>query len=137
LPGHSKIRQFYDPRRVDETVPTSDVPVDILQLLQVGETSGVKVIKIFSSPPTHRRNELERLSLASHLSGMYYKHIMIVNDDLRIVNKCQAAFTDYGIVKRKARVVINDQHMFITQATALFGVVLTKASYDYHLCRGA
>ncbi len=131
MPGHSKIRQFYDPSRVDETVPTGDVPVDILQLLQVGETSGVKVKKIFFTSQTHRINKLGRLSLASHLSGMYYKHVTIVNNDFRIVNKCQASFTD------DARDVIYDQHMFIVQAITSFGVELTKASYDYHLCRGA
>ncbi len=44
-------------------------------------------------------------------SGLYYKHIMIVNDDSSIVNKFQASLTD------DARVVIYDRQWFIAQAT--------------------
>ncbi len=44
-------------------------------------------------------------------SGLYYKHITIVNDDSSIVNKYEASLTD------DARVIIYDHHMFIVQAT--------------------
>jgi hypothetical protein len=43
--------------------------------------------------------------------GLYYKPMMTVNDDSKVVNKLEASFTD------GARVVIYDQHMFIVQAT--------------------
>jgi len=42
---------------------------------------------------------------------LYYKPIMIVNDDSSIVNKLETSLTD------DARVVIYDRHMFIVQAT--------------------
>jgi hypothetical protein len=44
-------------------------------------------------------------------SGLYYKPMMIVNDDYRVVNKLEASLTD------DARVIIYDHHMFIVQAT--------------------
>ncbi len=44
--------------------------------------------------------------------GLYYKHIMIINDDTSIINKFEASLTD------EARVVIYDHHMFIVQAIA-------------------
>jgi hypothetical protein len=44
-------------------------------------------------------------------SGLYYKPMMIVNDDSRVVNKLDASLTD------DARVVIYNRHMFIVQAT--------------------
>jgi hypothetical protein len=44
-------------------------------------------------------------------SGLYYKHITIVNYDSSIVNKFGASLTD------DARVIIYDRHMFIVQAT--------------------
>ncbi len=47
------------------------------------------------------------------MCGLYYKHIMIVNDDCSIVNKFESSLTD------DARVVIYDRHMFIVQATDL------------------
>jgi hypothetical protein len=43
--------------------------------------------------------------------GLYYKHMMIVNDDSSIINKLGALLTDH------TRVVIYDHHMFIVQAT--------------------
>ena len=46
-----------------------------------------------------------------HSSGLYYKPMMIVNDDSRVVNKLEASLTD------NARVIIYDHHMFIVQAT--------------------
>jgi hypothetical protein len=42
--------------------------------------------------------------------GLYYKPVMIVNDDSRVVNKLEASLTD------DARVVIYNHHMFIVQA---------------------
>jgi len=44
-------------------------------------------------------------------SRLYYKPMMSVNDDPRVVNKLEASLTD------DARVVIYDRHMFIVQAT--------------------
>jgi hypothetical protein len=44
-------------------------------------------------------------------SGLYYKHMMIINDDSGIVNRLEASLTD------DARVIIYDCHMFIVQAT--------------------
>jgi hypothetical protein len=45
-------------------------------------------------------------------NGLYYKPMMIANDDSRVVNKIEALLTD------DARVVIYDHHMFIVQATS-------------------
>jgi hypothetical protein len=44
-------------------------------------------------------------------SSLYYKPMMIVNDDSRVVIKLETSLTD------KAEVVIYDRHMFIVQAT--------------------
>jgi hypothetical protein len=44
-------------------------------------------------------------------SGLYYKPIMIVNDDSSIINKLETSLID------DARVIIYDCHMFIVQAT--------------------
>ncbi len=46
-------------------------------------------------------------------NGLYYKPMMIINDDARIVNKLDASLTD------DARVVIYDHRMFIVQATGV------------------
>ncbi len=46
------------------------------------------------------------------ISGLYYKPMMIVNDDARVVNKLEASLTD------NARVIIYNRHKFIVQATA-------------------
>ncbi len=43
--------------------------------------------------------------------GLYYKPMMIVNDDSRVINKLKTSLTD------DARVVIYDRHIFIVQAT--------------------
>jgi hypothetical protein len=68
------------------------------------------LIKLFmSSSMTHWTNKLDYIGFAS--SGLYYKHITIVNDDSRIVNKCEASLTDDAIV------IMYDHHMFIVQAT--------------------
>ncbi len=46
-------------------------------------------------------------------SGLYYKHMTIVNDDSRVINKLEASLTD------DTRVIIYDCHLFIVHATAL------------------
>ncbi len=46
-------------------------------------------------------------------SGLYYKHITVVNYDSSIVNKCVASLSD------DARVIIYDRHVFVVQATAV------------------
>ncbi len=43
-------------------------------------------------------------------SSMYYKLMMPVNDDSRVINKLKASLTD------DVRVVIYDRHMFIVPA---------------------
>ncbi len=43
--------------------------------------------------------------------GLYYKLMMIINDDSKVSNKLEASLTD------GAGVVIYDCHMFIVQAT--------------------
>jgi hypothetical protein len=43
--------------------------------------------------------------------GLYYKTIMIVNDDSRFVNNLETLLT------YDARVIIYDRHVFIVQAT--------------------
>ncbi len=46
-----------------------------------------------------------------YISDLYYKPMMIVNDDSRVVNMLEASLTD------DARVIIYDCHMIIVQAT--------------------
>jgi hypothetical protein len=55
----------------------------------------------------------DRQVLKGKDSGLYYKLVMIVNDDSRVVNKLEVSLTD------DARVIIYDCHMFIVQATGL------------------
>ncbi len=43
--------------------------------------------------------------------GLYYKHLIITNDDSSTINKLRASVTG------NARVVIYDCHMFIVQST--------------------
>ncbi len=43
--------------------------------------------------------------------GLYYKHTTIINYASSVVNKLEALLTDYS------RVVIDDCHVFIVQAT--------------------
>jgi hypothetical protein len=49
----------------------------------------------------------------SSFSGLYYKLMMIVNDNCRVVNKLEASLTD------DPRVILYDCQMFIVQATGL------------------
>ncbi len=53
----------------------------------------------------------------TEISGLYYKHMMIINYASSIVNKLGASLTD------DARVVFYDRHVFIVQATVLFVIV--------------
>jgi len=48
------------------------------------------------------------------ISGLYFKHVMIVNYASSGVNKLKASLDD------DARVIIYDRHMFIVQDTGLF-----------------
>ncbi len=45
-------------------------------------------------------------------SGLFYKPMMIVNDNSRVINKLEASLTD------DARVIIYNHHMFMVQATS-------------------
>jgi hypothetical protein len=47
----------------------------------------------------------------SRSSGLYYKPMMIVNDDSRVATNLETSLTD------DARVIIYDRHMFIVQAS--------------------
>jgi hypothetical protein len=49
------------------------------------------------------------------ISGLYYKHTMIINYASSVINKLKALLTD------DARVVIYDCHVFIVQPTAFLG----------------
>ena len=53
------------------------------------------------------------LGWAVKTSGLYYKHVTIVNDTSSGINKLKASLND------DARVVIYDHQMFIVQATEL------------------
>jgi hypothetical protein len=48
---------------------------------------------------------------------LYYKPMMIVDDDFRVVNNLEASLTD------DARVVVYNRHMFIVQATGVLVAV--------------
>jgi hypothetical protein len=48
-----------------------------------------------------------------YISGLYYKPMMIVDDNSRIITKLETSLTD------DARVIIYDRHMFIVQVTGL------------------
>jgi len=52
-----------------------------------------------------------RLFHPRNVGGLYYKPIMIVNDDSSIINKLETSLIE------DARVVNYDRHMFIVQAT--------------------
>ncbi len=54
------------------------------------------------------------LMFVGKASGLYYKPVMIINDDFRVINKLETSLTD------NARVVIYDHHMFIVQATGAY-----------------
>jgi hypothetical protein len=47
------------------------------------------------------------------ISGLYYKPMMIVNDNSRVVNKLETSLID------DLRVITYDRHRFIIQATAV------------------
>ncbi len=49
------------------------------------------------------------LQRAAQTSGLYYKRMMILNDNSSIVNKLGASLTD------NARVIVYDRQMFIVQ----------------------
>jgi hypothetical protein len=56
------------------------------------------------------------INLLQITCGLYYKPMMIVNDNVRIINKLDASRTD------DARVVIYNRHMFIVKATKLMSM---------------
>ncbi len=69
--------------------------------------------------PQRSLHDLSRMLTARSQKGrtqpkiwpLYYKHMMIVNDNSRVINKLEASLTN------DARVIIYDCHMFIVQAT--------------------
>ncbi len=60
----------------------------------------------------------KNFELALTNCGLYYKPMMIVNDDSRVINKLEVSLTD------DARVTIYDRHTFIVQATGCIEKVL-------------
>jgi len=74
-------------------------------------TTEGKVYEFTNGPNTQQC--LFLVSFFSLISGLYYKHMTIVNDGSRVDNKLEASLTD------NARVIIYDRHMFIAQATDL------------------
>ncbi len=73
----------------------------------------------------HKRKSVGQNFNLAHACGLYYKHVMIVNDASSGINKWSLELID------TARGVIYDRHMFIVQATDL------KWNIDYfQLCRG-
>jgi hypothetical protein len=59
-----------------------------------------------------KNNKYNQNTLA-HTCSLYYKPMMIVNEDSRVITKLGTSLTD------DARVVIYDRHMFIVQATGI------------------
>ncbi len=60
--------------------------------------------------------EVDKIELKIlEICGLYYKHVMIVNDDSSIVSKWGFKLID------DPRVIIYDRHRFIIQATGKFG----------------
>ncbi len=65
------------------------------------------------------------LSITVHyISGLYYEHITIVNDDSSIISMWQVSITD------DTRVIIYDRHMFIIQT---IGVIYAEGIYIIHI----
>ncbi len=58
------------------------------------------------------------------ISGLYYKHVTIVNDDSSVVSKWSVKLID------DPRVIIYDHHRFIIQATGLFVIDEEKKFYN-------
>jgi hypothetical protein len=68
-----------------------------------------------SSPGKEQKIQLNLAKLFAKIllnmaSSLYYKLMMPVNDDSRVINKLEASLTD------DPRVVIYNRHMFIVQA---------------------
>jgi hypothetical protein len=60
------------------------------------------------------------------ICGLYYKPMMILNDDSRVVNKLETLLNDY------ARVIIYDCHMFIVPVWVFLLVLGCLASMSFH-----
>ncbi len=63
--------------------------------------------------------------MVHEISGLYYKHITIVNDDTSIINKFEASLT------HDTRVVIYDHRMFIVQATGVHSIHQSYAKFIF------
>jgi hypothetical protein len=66
-------------------------------------------------------------------SGLYYKHVTIINDTSSGVNKLKASLID------TAKGVIDDRHMLIVQATVrhlIPSVVMLKGIFNYYYTEG-
>ncbi len=59
--------------------------------------------------------------------GLYYKHVMIINDGSKVIIKLETSLTE------DARVIIYDCHMFIVQATCIYKTTLRANSLKFCL----
>jgi hypothetical protein len=75
----------------------------------------------------YRVNYSKNVYWRNQTSGLYYKHITIVNYDSIVVKKFEASFTD------DTRFVIYDRHMFIKQATSCSKLVSSSMSVTSYL----
>jgi len=67
-------------------------------------------------------NVTKLFSSSLKLSGLYYKHITIVNDNSSVINKLEASLTD------DARVISCDHNMYILQAKGQICLIV-------HICQ--
>jgi hypothetical protein len=79
---------------------------------------------------TRSFNHDEKKFHSIDICGLYYKHVMIVNDNSTIVNKSKDSLTG------DARVVIYNCHVFIVQATGRyhswkFGCIVNKQYFKF------
>jgi hypothetical protein len=73
-------------------------------------TSRISLTFVMDVIVWHRQAH-SNLELKTPTSGLFYKHITIVNYNSSVINKFAASLTDY------TRIVIYDRHMIIVQAT--------------------
>ncbi len=83
-------------------------------------TSALKANSLACAPTGHG-------TCVNESSNLYYKPIIIVNEDSGVVTKLETLFTD------DARVVIYNRHMFIVQATESLYVSIVKGLMSYTL----
>jgi hypothetical protein len=58
---------------------------------------------------------------ALEVSGLFYKPMMVVNEDSRVITKLETSLTNNAIY---------DRHMFIVQATGGYSQMLSKLNLE-------